>query len=112
MLGKIVSGSSFKGAALYHLHDKRLEGETVRLTDARVAWTETVNLRTDDPGEGLADHGGDRREPGGAEAGGRDEDDRAEAPPSRSTPIRSPGIRSRSRPRQRCSRRRRRRSTS
>ncbi len=49
MLGKIVSGSSFKGAALYHLHDKRLEGETVRLTDARVAWTETVNLRTDDP---------------------------------------------------------------
>ena len=49
MLGKIVSGSSFKGAALYHLHDKRLEGETVRLTDARVAWTETLNLRTDDP---------------------------------------------------------------
>ena len=49
MLGKIVSGSSFKGAALYHLHDKRLEGETVRLTDARVAWTETVNLRTTDP---------------------------------------------------------------
>ena len=49
MLGKIVSGSSFKGAALYHLHDKRLEGERVRLTDARVAWTETVNLRTSDP---------------------------------------------------------------
>ena len=49
MLGKIVSGSSFKGAALYHLHDKRLEGEKVRLTDARVAWTETVNLRTTDP---------------------------------------------------------------
>ena len=49
MLGKIVSGSSFKGAALYHLHDKRLEGETVRLTDARVAWTETMNLRTTDP---------------------------------------------------------------
>ena len=49
MLGKIVSGSSFKGAALYHLHDKRLEGEKVRLTDARVAWTETVNLRTSDP---------------------------------------------------------------
>ncbi|MGI9487639.1 MAG: relaxase/mobilization nuclease domain-containing protein, partial [Geminicoccaceae bacterium] len=49
MLGKIVSGSSFKGAALYHLHDKRLEGEKVRLTDDRVAWTETMNLRTSDP---------------------------------------------------------------
>jgi hypothetical protein len=39
-------GRSFKGAALYYLHDKRLEG---RLTSDRVAWTHTVNLSTGDP---------------------------------------------------------------
>lgn len=42
-------GSSFRGAALYYLHDKRLEGETERLTTERVAWSETRNLATDDP---------------------------------------------------------------
>lgn len=42
-------GSSFKGAAAYYLHDKREPGEAVRLTDNRVAWTQTVNLGTDNP---------------------------------------------------------------
>jgi Relaxase/Mobilisation nuclease domain len=42
-------GKSFKGAALYYLHDKREPGEAMRLTDNRVAWTQTVNLGTDNP---------------------------------------------------------------
>ena len=42
-------GRSFKGAALYYLHDKRQAGEAERLTSDRVAWTQTVNLPTDDP---------------------------------------------------------------
>ncbi|PZR93923.1 MAG: hypothetical protein DLM68_00330 [Hyphomicrobiales bacterium] len=42
-------GRSFKGAALYYLHDKRQAGEAERLTSERVAWTHTVNLATDDP---------------------------------------------------------------
>lgn len=42
-------GQSFKGAALYYLHDKRLDGEKVRLTADRVSWTETRNLPTADP---------------------------------------------------------------
>lgn len=37
------TGRSFKGAALYYLHDKQAD------TAERVAWTETVNLPTDDP---------------------------------------------------------------
>jgi len=41
-------GKSFKGAALYYLHDKRQEGEAVRFTGGRVAWTEVLNLATDD----------------------------------------------------------------
>ncbi len=41
-------GRSFKGAALYYLHDKRQPGEAERLTGDRVGWTETVNLATDD----------------------------------------------------------------
>ena len=36
-------GRSFKGAALYYLHDKGA------LTDERVAFTHTLNLATDDP---------------------------------------------------------------
>lgn len=44
-----TGGQSFKGAALYYLHDKRLAGETERLTGDRVAWTHTINLATDDP---------------------------------------------------------------
>ena len=45
-------GRSFKGAALYYLHDKRRAGEAERLTDERVAWTQTVNLPTDDAERG------------------------------------------------------------
>jgi hypothetical protein len=37
------SGSSFRGAAAYYLHDKDAD------TTARVAWTHTDNLLTDDP---------------------------------------------------------------
>ena len=44
-----TGGRSFKGAALYYLHDKRRAGEAERLTTERVAWTQTVNLPTDDP---------------------------------------------------------------
>lgn len=42
-------GRSFRGAALYYAHDKRRDGEAVRLTTERVAWVETVNLPTGDP---------------------------------------------------------------
>src|SRR5436853_7108285 len=42
-------GKSFKGATLYYSHDKRLPGETERLTSERVAWAETLNLANDDP---------------------------------------------------------------
>src|SRR3989440_1431286 len=44
-----AGGRSFRGAALYYLHDKREDGEAVRLTADRVAWVETVNLPTGDP---------------------------------------------------------------
>ena len=44
-----AGGRSFRGAALYYLHDKRREGEAERFTSGRVAWVETVNLPTGDP---------------------------------------------------------------
>src|SRR3954465_10317618 len=44
-----AGGRSFKGAALYYLHDKRRDGEAERFTTDRVAWVETVNLPTGDP---------------------------------------------------------------
>jgi hypothetical protein len=43
------TGSSFKGAAAYYLHDKREEGEQVRTSSKRVEWTATRGLATDDP---------------------------------------------------------------
>lgn len=43
------TGSSFRGAMLYYLHDKRAEDESVRLSGERVAWTSTRNLMSDDP---------------------------------------------------------------
>lgn len=43
------TGKSFKGAALYYMHDKREAGEAVRLSSDRVAWTETRGLATDNP---------------------------------------------------------------
>ena len=42
-------GTSFKGAGLYYLHDKREKGETTRLTSKRVPWTTTRNLMTENP---------------------------------------------------------------
>ena len=44
-----AGGRSFRGAALYYLHDKRQDGEAERFTSDRVAWVETVNLPTGDP---------------------------------------------------------------
>src|SRR5258708_37672319 len=44
-----AGGRSFRGAALYYLHDKRQDGEAERFTSRRVAWVETVNLPTGDP---------------------------------------------------------------
>ncbi|WP_158243681.1 relaxase/mobilization nuclease domain-containing protein [Sinorhizobium medicae] len=43
------TGTSFKGAALYYLHDKREAWEAERMTTDRVAWTSTRNLATDNP---------------------------------------------------------------
>jgi hypothetical protein len=46
---KITTGKSFKGAALYFLHDKREKGEAQRLTDERVVWTDSFNTLQNDP---------------------------------------------------------------
>lgn len=54
MIAQIAKrGTSFKGAGLYYLHDKRSEflqqqGIVVE-TSERVAWTQTRNLQTDNP---------------------------------------------------------------
>ena len=48
------TGTSFRGAMLYYLHDKREDGESVRLTGDRVAWTTTRNLMCDDPEAAVA----------------------------------------------------------
>ena len=48
MVPVLSQGKSFKGAALYFLHDKKQEGETERLTTGRVGWTMTLNLPTED----------------------------------------------------------------
>lgn len=42
-------GTSFMGAGLYYLHDKRLDGETSRSTSERVDWTQTRNIMSDNP---------------------------------------------------------------
>ncbi|ONH81647.1 hypothetical protein APZ41_018760 [Roseomonas mucosa] len=49
MVPVIAAGRSFKGAALYFLHDKRQEGEALRTTTERIAWAQPVNLPTNDP---------------------------------------------------------------
>jgi len=49
MIPRIQTGDSFKGAALYYLHDKRLEGEQERLTTERVSWTHTLNTLENEP---------------------------------------------------------------
>lgn len=55
MIPRIQTGTSFKGAALYYLHDKRHEGEAERLTSDRVAWTHAVNTLENDPEAVLAE---------------------------------------------------------
>ena len=42
------TGRSFKGAALYYLHDEQAQ------TSERVAFTMTLNLPTDDPDRAMA----------------------------------------------------------
>jgi hypothetical protein len=49
MIPRIQTGDSFRGAALYYLHDKRLEGEQERLTTERVSWTHTLNTLENEP---------------------------------------------------------------
>jgi len=49
MIPRIQSGTSFAGAGLYYLHDKRLEGELERLTTERVAWTHAINTLESEP---------------------------------------------------------------
>lgn len=49
MITVIKTGSSFKGAGLYYLHDKKREGEQERLTTERVAWTHARNTLHDAP---------------------------------------------------------------
>jgi hypothetical protein len=49
MIPRIQTGSSFKGAGLYYLHDKRADGEEERLTTDRVAWTYAINTLENDP---------------------------------------------------------------
>ncbi len=55
MIVRIETGTSFKGAGLYYLHDKREEGELVRLTNARVEWTHALNTLEDEPEAVLAE---------------------------------------------------------
>ena len=49
IVAETAGGPSFKGAALYYLHDRRQNGEAERLTAERVAWAHVCNLPTDDP---------------------------------------------------------------
>jgi hypothetical protein len=55
MIPRIQTGSSFKGAGLYYLHDKRADGEEERLTTDRVAWTYAINTLENDPESVLAE---------------------------------------------------------
>lgn len=55
MIPRIQTGSSFKGAELYYLHDKRAEGEAVRETKERVAWTYAINTLENEPEAVLAE---------------------------------------------------------
>jgi hypothetical protein len=55
MIPRIQTGSSFKGAGLYYLHDKRADGEQERHTKDRVAWTYALNTLENDPERVLAE---------------------------------------------------------
>jgi len=48
MIAQIAArGTSFKGAGLYYLHDKKAD------TSERVAWTQTRNIQSDSPNMAL-----------------------------------------------------------
>jgi hypothetical protein len=49
MIPRIQTGTSFRGAGLYYLHDKKQDGERERLTTDRVAWTHSLNTLEDEP---------------------------------------------------------------
>ncbi len=55
MIPRIQTGASFEGAGLYYLHDKKLEGESERLSTGRVAWTFALNTLENDPEAVLAE---------------------------------------------------------
>lgn len=55
MIPNIETGKSFRGAELYYLHDKREAGEALRLSDERIAWTETRNTAHDAAHEAFAE---------------------------------------------------------
>jgi len=75
MIAKLAArGTSFKGAGNYYLHDKETQ------TSERIAWTETVNLRTANPERAIKVMAGtamDRdaiKEAAGIKASGRSSD--------------------------------------
>jgi hypothetical protein len=49
MVPNLKKGSSFRGAMLYYLHDKRQQAELLRLSEERVAWTATRNCAAHEP---------------------------------------------------------------
>jgi hypothetical protein len=49
MVPNLKQGRSFRGAMLYYLHDKPGEGELLRFSDERLAWTATRNCAADAP---------------------------------------------------------------
>lgn len=55
MVPNIKTGTSFRGAQLYYLHDKRERGETLRLSEERIVWTAARNTVHDGPEEAIAE---------------------------------------------------------
>ena len=53
MIPRIQTGKSFKGAALYYLHDKSPENGPKLSTNERVAWTHTLNCVDNDPEQAI-----------------------------------------------------------
>lgn len=51
----ITTGTSFKGAGLYLLHDKLEPGEAARTTANRVPWTHALNTLEDEPWQVIAE---------------------------------------------------------
>jgi Relaxase/Mobilisation nuclease domain len=49
MIPRIQTGTSFKGAELYYLHDKKRGDEHERLTAGRLAWTYAINTLENEP---------------------------------------------------------------